>query len=539
MAEQYRWQTYPYFGGGLNNAQPASDIEDDECAEILNFEFDLSDNLKARNGFIRQNTGTDFSSRLTSIFNFFTVAGVENIIVTSGNDCFKHAGVGVYTSIKGAVALPTNTYWQWAAFTDLAIGVNQQLGGAEKGIVKWTGAGNLAALALTGIAGAPDGAHSILSWNSRLWVVFSTKPNRLYFSSLGNPEDWATTGGFLEINYDDGDRIVGLGESRGKLFIFKRRRIYVLSTSVGGVINTDPDGWNVDRLTSNMGCISRYTIQNILDDLLFLTDDGIASIKAVQEYGDFKTQIISRKVEELSNLNTGIDTYSSVVDHSKSLYFLAAPKLTTGTINNRLYVLDYKKIRFTTPAVISPILQNLRWTIFESSIINPSVLGSVIFNGSRTVFLGGDTPLFYLCYHDQTTEFSDTGIPVTKMFRSKAFASNQLERIEVNKIAIKIGFTNLDFSGTIEVRFNENDALRDSFSISLLNNLAQSLWDSAIWDVDSFSLNATNTQVVERKLKDFRRGISAQIKFTNTQLNQDVVVQDLGFQIGQLTIENA
>lgn len=537
--DSYQWVVYPYFGGGINNAQPATEIEDDECAEILNFEFDLSDDLKARNGFIRYNDSPDFTSRITSIFNYITVAGVNNIIVTSGAEIYKDTA-GVFTSIKGAVALPTNTYWQWVAFTDLAIGVNQQIGGAEKGIIKWTGAGNVAALALTGIEGAPDGAHSIAVFNSRIWVVFSNKPNRLYYSSLGNPEDWSTSGGFISIDADDGDKIIGIKENRGRLFIFKRRKTYALVTGVGGVVNTAISGWSVELLSNNVGCVSRYTIQTVLDDLLFLTDEGIASLKAVTEFGDFKTEILSRKVIQLSHINLNIDTFSSAVDASRSLYILSAPKLSTGTINNRLYVLDYKKIRASTPATFGTVLGNVRWTFFESSVINPSVLAIALINGRKTLFLGGDTPLFYIMYWDHEKEYSDNGQAVLREFRSKAFPfNNGMERIEVNKIATKIGFSQKDLSATLEVRFNETDALRDSFPVSLLNMVEESLWDVSIWDLATFSSTATNTQIVERKLEVFKRGISAQIKFSNQQTGQDLIIQDLAFQVGRLTSENA
>lgn len=538
MGNKYEWKAYPYFGGGINNAQPATEIEDDECAEILNFEFDLSDDLKARNGFTRYNLSPDFSSRITSGFNFLTVAGVNNIIITSGSEIYKDDGLGNFTSIKGALVLPTGNYWQWASMADFAIGVNQAI--VNDDTVKWSGIGNATALALTGISGTPVGAHSVISWNGRLWMVFSSKPNRLYYSSLGDPEDWSATGGFVEIGYDDGDKIVGIAVNRGKLFIFKRRRIYVFNTGVGGVVNTDVDGWSVELLSDNFGCVSRYTIQAVLDDLFFLCDEGIASLKAVQEYGDFKTQIVSRKVVELSRLNSNIDTFSSVVDSSRSLYILVAPKLKTGTINNRFYILDYKKIRYATPSIISPVLANVRWTFFESDIINPSVVFSVILNGRKTIFIGGDSPLFYLCRWDSDTSYSDNGQPILRFFRSKAFPfNNSIERIELNKIALKVGFTKADLLATLEVRLNENDKLRNSYSVSLLNQVAESVWDSAVWDVDSFSTETINTQIIERKIKGFQRGINAQLKFTNQQVDQDVVIKDLGFHVGLLTSENA
>lgn len=526
------WISYSKYGGGLNDTQSAAHIEDDELASILNFEFNRSDHLKSRNGFVRQNISPDFTSRITSIFNFITIAGVNTIVATSGNNVYKDTA-GVWTSINGgALQLPTNSYWQWRAFNDLAIGVNQGVTAGDISIVKWTGAGNIAALALTGISGvtAASGAFTLEVFNNRLWVVFATQPNRLYYSTLGNPEDWSTSGGFIEIGFNDGDRIEGIFAHRKRLFIFKQRKIFVLSTDPNRS-NTDPAGWNVDKL-ADIGCQSRFTIQSVLDDLLFLTDEGVASINAVQQFGDFSSAIISRKVSGLSNLNLNINTYSAVTHTPKSLYILAAPKTAAGTINNRLYVLDYARVS----------AQQLRWTIFESSVINFAVLANVIVNGRKTLFIGGDTPLFHIDKWDNGSIFDDENQSVTKSFSSKAYSfNNTLIRKEILKAALGINFTTADLSATFSLRFNEDERLKTSFSVTEENTALGSVWDTAVWDVDVFSAGATNQQIIERELRgdNGRRGRTVQAIFTNSQLNQDIVISDLGFLPGILGIENA
>lgn len=522
-----QWISYSRYGGGLNDAQSATHIEDDELAEVINFEFNRSDHLKARNGFVRQNTGTDFTNRITSIFNFITVAGVNTLIVTSGAEIYIDTA-GSYSSIKGALTLPTNTYWQWRAFTNLAIGVNQDTVGDD--IVKWTGAGNAAALALTGISGTPVGAFTIEVFNNRLWVVFSSHPSRLYYSTLGQAEDWGTSGGFIEVGFNDGDTIEGIFAHRKKLFIFKKNKIYVLTTDPNRS-NTDPSGWNVDKL-SEVGCKSRFSIQPVLDDLLFLTDEGIASINAVQEYGEFSSAIISRKITGLSNLNMAINTFPAVTYTTKSLYIIAVPKTMTGTVNNRLYVLDYAKVT----------AQKLRWTVFESSVINVSTMANVVVNGRKILFLGGDSPLFHICKWDNTTIFDDENQIVVKSFISKAYSfNNTLIRKEIDKVALGVNFTKADLSATLNIRFNEDERLKTSFSINLINAALGGVWDAAIWDVDVFTAGETNSQIIERQLRgeNGRRGRSVQMLFTNSQLDQDIVISDLGFLPGLLGIENA
>lgn len=527
---EFQWMGFTKFGGGMNSAEPANQIEDDELASILNFEFDSSDHLKARNGFMRQNTSPDFTNRITSIFNFITAASAENIIVTTGTEIYKNTA-GVYTSIKGAVALPNNTYWQWRAFNNLAIAANQQSGGAEKGLIKWTGAGNVAALGLTGISGAVDGAYTIEVFNNRLWIVFDAFPNRLYFSNLGDPENYAA-GGFIEIGYNDGDRIQGIHAHNGRMFIFKRFKIYILTTSLGGKSNTDPTGWNVDLKVKDVGCVSRYTIQSLLDDIVFLSDEGILSLKALENYDSYFTVAISRKIKELTNINFSVDTFSSVIFSPKSLYILSLPKTATGTTNNRMYVLDYKYVKEN----------RIRWTVFESRTVNPAVLAVVLVNRKKTLFLGGDTPLFTISKWDDTTIFDDNNQIVDKAFLSKAFNFDKsLERKEYNQIALGVNFTLSNLSATLEFRLNEDDRAKTSFGVNISNTTLGGVWGTATWDVDVFASGITNAQIVHYKLKGSKgnRGRSGQLRFENSQLNQDITITDIGFQVGLLDLENA
>lgn len=531
--DDYNWVVYSSFAGGLNTAQSATKIADDEFAAIDNYEFDLNDVLKARGGFTKYNTSPDFTSRITSLHQFIKSDGSSTLLATSGTELYKDSGVGVFTSIKGALNLPNNTLWQWVNFTDLAIGANRGTGGPDD-IVKWNGAGNAAALALTGIAGAPDGAKFVAVWNSRLFVVFSSHPNRLYFSTLGNPEDWSLSGGFIEVGQNDGDFITGIAPHREKFFIFKRNKVYVISA---GNPNVDVNQWRLDLFTDKYGCISAFTIQQVLDDLVFLSQEGILSINSVADFGDFKTLVLSRKIKELTQLNYSLDSFVSVLNTTKSVYLLAAPNTPATTINNLIHVMDYKKI---DPQVVRAYLfDSVRWSRFTSTIINPSALTLAIISGKKTVFLGGDAPLFYICKWNDDV-FSDNGQVINKSFLSKSYNfENLFIRKDWNKAGVNVAFTQDDLSATLEVILNESDTLKNTFSVSLPNTVADSEWDVAIWDVNRFNADVAVDQIIERKIAKFNRAKSAQIKFSNTQVDQDLSIKDIGFEVGLLTQENA
>lgn len=523
----YKWTSFNDFGGGLNEVNRAESIADNEFTELLNFEFTNSRHLRSRGGFVRYNISPDFTSRITSIYNFITSAQVSHLILTTGSEIYKDTA-GVFSSIKGALTLPSNTYWRWATFNDLAIGVNGD-SGAVSDIVKWNGAGNIADLALTGIAGAPVGAYLVETFNSRLWVVFKSLPNRLYFSTLGNPEDWASSGGFLEIGYNDNDIIVDIRAHRGVLFIFKRRSIYVLRTSINGQINTDPNGWEVKDFTRGGGCISQFGTQVVLNDLMFLSDEGLASISAVQEFGEFKAAIVSRKLNGLTNLNKAIDTFPSALLTPKSMYFIGVPNTITGTVNNRFYVLDYKDIE-----------GGIRWTMFESSIVKPSAMASVIVLGKRTLFVGSDSPQPQIYKYDDTVFSDHNNTIILKRFASKSHTFNlDIERKECNRVAVGVSFSTNTLLGTWKLKIDKRNTLVTSFALAINSLLTGGVWDTGVWDVALFASGDENQQLIINKIKSEqgRRGIEFQQIFENNQLAQDLTVYVLGFEVEKITSE--
>ena len=522
------WKQFTDFDGGQNDVQHPRRIADNEFSQLLNFEFSEQGSIRSRGGFVRYNTSPDFTSRITSLYNFITAAQVSNLILTTGSEIYKDTS-GVFTSIKGALTLPTNTYWQWRTFNDLAIGVNGDSGAVDD-TVKWSGAGNAAALALTGISGAPVGAFTLEVFNSRLWMVFKSHPNRVYFSTLGNPEDWVASGGFIEVGYNDNDTIVGIYAHNGVLFVLKKRSIHFLQTRINGQVATDPAGWKIDVLTKGGGCISQFGIQVVLNDLVFPSYEGLISLKAVQQFGDFSAAIVSRKVTGLFNLNLSIDTFPSAVLMSKSMYLIGAPKTTTGTVNNRFYVMDYKQLE-----------GGLRWTTFESSIVNPSAMIVALISGKPILFVGSDTPNFQLYKYDDTV-FSDHGnTPILKRFEHKSFNfGNSLIDKECKHAALGINFSGSQLSATWKVRIDNNNSKVATIPLSVNNVSSGGVWDTGTWDVSLFASSTENEQLIVSRIRGTQgyRGKEFQHIFENDQLGQDITIQTLGFGLGTLVEES-
>src|SRR5215813_5103520 len=209
--------TIPGWGRGIITSQPSTEIPDDAAQDILNMEFDDSDNLSCRNG-LTQLFATTFANRITSLYYFTSTAGEIGILYTTGSQVriVGTNGLGD-TNLTGALTLANNTFWQWITYKNLAIGVSKASSGDNP--IKVSTAPVAAAL-----GGSPPKGKYIALWENRVWIVSATEPNQLWGSKLGDPENWTTGVGAadaitLDVEISDGDTISGLFATRDALYV--------------------------------------------------------------------------------------------------------------------------------------------------------------------------------------------------------------------------------------------------------------------------------------------------------------------------------
>lgn len=481
MATRFRPGIQSDFGGGINTASPATEIADNEAVDILNFEFDQTDNLKTRRGTVKYTSATPPSTtqRVTSLFQLLKADGTKFLIKTHGND-IRSITTTTDTSIKGALTLPSDTYWQWVTFNDFAIGVNRG-SGANSNPVKWTGIGNATAL-----GGTPPKGKYIETWNSRVFIVDNDNPNKVVYSKLGDGENYTdVTSGAIEVGFNDGDEITGIKAHRKAFFVFKRNRIYVITT---GTPNTDPNLWRVDIFSGNIGCVSAYTIQPVLDDLLFLSDAGVVSLAAVQQFGDFRQALYSVNIQELQTLNHSVDTFASVVNVEDSQYWLSVPNSLSGANNGHTYVMDYRQA----------LKGKIRWTRFDNKCAG-STMAFMIDTGRKRVLIG--TTANQIFRYGDAGIFKDDGGLYTKTVTSKAYSfEDELIRKEFNHFGVSVELLACPLQLGIVYQFNLNPNLSKSRSVNFTcdgttfsvdangnstgtgTNTVDARWDIATWD---------------------------------------------------------
>lgn len=520
----------PDWSGGINTSVQPTEIADNEAQDILNFEFDDSGNLSSRTGPTQLMSNT-FASRITSLHYFTAESGEVGILFTTGTDLYivETDGTGI-TSLTGALTLPSDTFWQWETFNGIAIGVNKATSGTNP--VKVTTSAVASAL-----GGSPPKAKYVKVWNSRLWLVGASEPNTLYGSALGNPEDWTTAGDAgkvtIEIDIDDGDQIMGLWPTREALYVFKRQKIYRVVPINTAAAPTLASNLKVELFAKNIGCVSAYSIQSTLDDVLFLSESGVASLRLAQAAEDFRTSLFSRKIAELARTPKTTEEIPAFNLSDATQYILSIPASISLTTAKQAFVLDYSQITE----------QGERWTRFDGLMAGTAYTsflgasGKVYVIGAQNA--AGTYQVFKYIPRSEAQGFSDNGTAYTKKLVTKAYAANApLLRKHWTKWGLSFDLLTTPVSVSVQYYFDGVITKGGSYSFNLSGSSGSALWDVGLWDVALWDASVITPQDVVRKLLSNSSGQRSQnITFivTNAQDAQGIVIKDFILWFSMLT----
>lgn len=171
---------------------------------------------------------------------------------------------------------------------------------------------------LGGVAGTMSPInHYQIYYDNRVFAAgLSTNPSRLHYTAINEADDW-TNGGTLEIGTGDGQEITGLAASKyagtdtyDKLVVFKDNSIYLVDTS-----DANPTNWRSVKISSEVGCVSNWSIQNIADKLAWLDIDGLYVLDGIMV--NFVSDRISATIDSLADarLSEAISVVNKDYDH--------------------------------------------------------------------------------------------------------------------------------------------------------------------------------------------------------------------------------
>lgn len=147
------------------------------------------------------------------------------------------------------------------------------------------------------LGGTPPNIKYVRKHQGRIWGAGDpSMPDRLYFTSPGNHEEWNGVGdsGAIDIDPGDGDHsgITAIFPSfRGMLFVAKANAIYRVSGQT-------PLDYKVEPVTYGLGCNSHNSAVAVdMDDVYFQSERGYHSLVLTDKFGDFEGAFLSSTVQ--------------------------------------------------------------------------------------------------------------------------------------------------------------------------------------------------------------------------------------------------
>jgi hypothetical protein len=523
----------PNWDFGIDTSKPAAEIADNAAQDILNYEFDENSNLSTRAGILELYSDT-FADRITSLHYFKNETGEIGLLWTTGTSLYigETNGTGV-TNLTGALTLPDDTFWQWVTFNGLAIGVNKATSGSNP--VKVNGSSVAAAL-----GGSPPKGKYITVWNDRIWIVSATDPNTLWGSVLGNPESWSTVSASgteaaaFEIDADDGDQITGLHATKDTLFVFKREKIYKLVLIDSNQPATDITNLRIQLHAKNIGCVSPYSIQGMLDDVVFLSQIGVVSLRLSEAVEAFRTTVLSKNVGEIRKTPKATEEIPAVLMDTATQYWLSIPAEISLTESAQAFILDY-----------SGALERVyRWTRFDGLAAGTAFTkwdgqdGTTFVIGATNA--DGTSQIFTYIPRNTTRLFTDNGTGYRKSIITKAYTIDvPLRNKEWQKWAFGFGLWTAQAQVAIGYYFNGNQARGGDYSFLITSPGSGALWDEAIWDTDLWDSAVIVDQDIIRRFKEDptigRRSQNVVFTVVNDQDEEGFIIKDFNLYYSFLT----
>lgn len=297
------------FSGGLNNRDSAINILDNESPDLMNVEFEEGGAVRKRNGTALVGDDVGNAKILGLFSSFYGNSSAKQVMVTN---------VGT---------TPPNLYYRttgnWtvaaaAAFADADVEFDSFLGVSAVQFWFFTDGTTLRTYnpssdAVAAAAASPATIGPILRvYQNRLYVRGSdaSKPERIYFSNLGNGEVWGASDYFdvpsqtTAQTGSTGDAITALVSFENRLIIFKRYSIWYWDTNV------------LRQITSQFGCVGKRAWAIVGNWLYFFSYDGIYRMS-----GNF-IEPVSLKIK---------DTIDAIPDARK-------PEVAMEYFDNKLFV---------------------------------------------------------------------------------------------------------------------------------------------------------------------------------------------------------
>ncbi len=510
-------------GKGLNTLVSDNLINDQESSSLENIMFVESGAPAKAYGYTEVGAGTLTNNPRGLAFYNDTIAGNRDLLTIDGT-ALKYLNTSTWTTISGATFSSTTQI----NFTQ-----------ARGSMYIMDGTNPIAKLAtgrtLTRDGHSPKAKFSIYYQGRHYASGVDGQPNRLYISkSTSAAEFTVTTGGtqpqpdnsndadsgaanvpgatafsadatgnananVIDISKFDGDKITGLTKFQDALIIFKERSIWQLTLDSTGVPI-------IAAVTKSYGCISHRSIDNVENEVFFLTRNGVYVLGNEPNYFNvIRTNELSSRIHPIMETISATNFTSATAIFNQYVYYLGIPSGGTSANNATL---TYDR-RFTSWSRLTHVTPEC-FTLFTDST-----------NVDTIYFTSADSAKVFKF----TTNYDSNGSAISAQWTSKAF---DVGNFNIYKRWIDVTLLFRQVTGVITINiYTDNGALVKSTAIAATSNggLATNILGGG--DIlggtpgTSSSSGVTNSSInIPYRIKVSTKARSIKVQVSNARLNE-------------------
>lgn len=403
---------------GLNLQDSPVDLTANFALEASNCIIDKSGRVAARKGWTKANTANAqlSTSDVTCIGELVENDGTATTVCTGGAYLFKlSAGSLVTLTYGGGGVAPTinASNWQFCFLNGVAMFWQRSYDPLiYDPAVSATTFRRLSEKA--GSAGTIYQCNTAIAAYGRVWAAdTASDKSTLVFSDLLTPHIWTGgTSGSLDLRQIwpmGGDEIVALSAHNGYLFIFGRSQILIYE---GADV---PATMRLKDSIVGIGCIARDSVQNIGEDVWFLSDTGVRSLmRTIQEKSAPMRQISKNVHDDLQSYvsNETLANVRSGFSAVESIYLLTMPTaMRTYCFDTRTPLQDGSSKTTTWSRSTSTAFYETKGRLFY--------MGRAGYIGKYSGYID-DTSTYRMKYY---TTWIDFGAPLVKSILKKIRAT--------------------------------------------------------------------------------------------------------------------
>lgn len=248
-----------------------------------------------------------------------------------------------------------------------------------------------------------------------------------------------TAANYIDIQPDDGDKIMGLAVFQDYVVIFKQFAIYQMDFDTNG----DP---TVVLITRSAGCVSHKSIVPVENDLYFMSREGVRVLGNQANYfNSIRTSLISTPIKPTID-----DITELQFTRCNAVYF------------NKQYILNIPTTSGTNDKTIVWHTNYKAWSIWNNTNSDSMLRYINTSNEETLLFLGYSGTQVYKFTPDI---YTDNGSPISAYFLSKVY---DFANPDITKYFLDLGIIFRAVSGTFNIQvYTDNNELYGEQNVGL------------------------------------------------------------------------